>query len=228
MKSWLQTLLSKFTEEPLSDKGSLSYEKEIQEQEGKAMWLFVGLGNPGAKYEKNRHNIGFMAVEAMADGAYNFPPFKTSKFKAEITEKNIDGTKVILMKPQTYMNESGQSVGAVARFYKISPENIVVLHDELDLKAGKLRIKKGGGNAGHNGLKSIQAHLSTPDFWRIRMGIGHPGEKHLVSNYVLSDFAKAEQNWLEQVIDFTTDIYGKIIENGAQSVTKDINSFKPV
>lgn len=227
MKFWLQTLLSKFTKEPLSDKGSLSYEKELQKQEGKAMWLFVGLGNPGAKYEKNRHNIGFMAAEAIADGAYNFAPFKASKFKAEITEKTINGQKIILMKPQTYMNESGQSVGAAARFYKIPPENIIVLHDELDLKPGELRIKKGGGNAGHNGLKSIQAHLSTPDFWRIRMGIGHPGEKHLVSNYVLSDFAKADQVWLEQMIDFTADIYAKIIENGVESVMKEINSFKP-
>lgn len=190
------------------------------------MWLFVGLGNPGDKYKKNRHNIGFMAVEAMADGAHNFPPFKTSKFQAELTEKNIEGQKVILLKPKTYMNESGKSVGATARFYKIPPENIVVFHDELDLKAGDLRMKKGGGNAGHNGLKSIQAHLSTPDFWRVRMGIGHPGEKHLVSNYVLSDFAKSEHQWLEGVIDFIADSYAKVIENGAESYMKDINKFK--
>lgn len=190
------------------------------------MWLFVGLGNPGDKYMKNRHNIGFMAVEAMADGAHNFPPFKTSKFQGELTEKNVDSQKIILLKPKTYMNESGKSVGAVARFYKIPPENIVVFHDELDLKAGDLRMKKGGGNAGHNGLKSIQAHLSTPDFWRVRMGIGHPGEKHLVSNYVLSDFAKAEASWLEGVIDFVADSYAKVIENGAESYMKDINKFK--
>lgn len=157
--------------------------------------LLVGLGNPGKKYEKNRHNIGFMAIDQIAD-EYGFPAFR-SKFQGELSEKNINGSKVILLKPQTYMNESGQSVQAAVKFYKLNPDQIYVFHDELDLDPAKIRFKTGGGNAGHNGLKSIQKHLGTPDFHRIRLGIGHPGHKDRVSGYVLSDFAKADQDWLE-------------------------------
>jgi len=184
------------------------------------MWLIVGLGNPGSKYKDNRHNIGFMAVDEMAGTS-----FSPSKFKGDLAEVRKDGQKVLFLKPQTYMNESGQSVGAVARFYKIPTDKIIVLHDELDLKAGELRMKKGGGNAGHNGLKSMQAHLSSPDFWRIRIGIGHPGEKHLVSNYVLSDFAKAEAPWVEDVIHFLDRSFGNLIENGPESYMKDVNGY---
>lgn len=163
------------------------------------MILIVGLGNPGSKYEGNRHNIGFMAIDAIAED-YMFPAFK-EKFQGFYSEGRVDGKKVGLLKPQTYMNESGRSVGAAAKFYKITPNQIYVFHDELDLEPGKLRVRKGGGNAGHNGLKSIQAHLGKPDFWRIRMGIGHPGDKNRVSGYVLSDFAKEErESWLEKQI----------------------------
>lgn len=158
------------------------------------MWLLVGLGNPGDKYAKNRHNIGFMAIDELADN-HMFPPFQ-SKFEGLKAEKNLSNQKVILLKPTTYMNNSGKSVKAAARFFKIEPERIVIFHDELDLAPGKIKIRKGGGNAGHNGLKSIQAHLGTPDFWRVRMGIGHPGDKNRVHGYVLSDFAKSDQEWL--------------------------------
>ena len=163
------------------------------------MWLWVGLGNPGAKYEKNRHNIGFMAIDQIADD-YGFSPFK-SKHHGEYSQGTIKGQKVVLLKPQTFMNESGQSVGAVAKFYKIDPARIIVFHDELDLDPSKIRIKFGGGLAGHKGLKSMKAHLGTQDFWRVRMGIGHPGDKNRVSGYVLSDFAKAEYTAIQGVIE---------------------------
>lgn len=154
------------------------------------MWLFVGLGNPGIKYAKNRHNIGFMAIDEIAD-EHGFKPFK-SKFQGELSEGRINDEKIVLLKPQTFMNESGQSVQRVATFYKIPPKRVVVFHDELDLVPVKMRVKFGGGVAGHNGLKSIKAHLKTPDFKRVRIGIGHPGERDRVSGYVLSDFSKAE------------------------------------
>ena len=157
------------------------------------MYLFVGLGNPGNKYQNNRHNIGFLVLDDIATDY-------REKFQGLYTEQRIDGGKVGLLKPMTYMNESGQSVAKAAKFYKIPPENIIVFHDELDLKPGEVRTKFGGGTAGHNGLKSIKAHLGTPDFWRIRIGIGHPGDKNLVSNYVLSDFAKAEEQTFEDII----------------------------
>lgn len=183
------------------------------------MWMFVGLGNPGAKYVNNRHNIGFMIVDAIADGAVNFPPYRR-KFESEISEAPVTGAKVLLMKPQTFMNESGRAVGAAAKFYKIPPERIVVFHDELDLKPGEVRVKKGGGNAGHNGLKSIQAHLGTPDFWRVRIGIGHPGERDQVSHYVLSDFAKADTLLLEALTESLSEYYEKIISEGVEAYGK--------
>ena len=167
------------------------------------MWLIVGLGNPGDKYAGNRHNIGFMVADELAD-EYGFPAYK-SKFQGEVSEGRIEGEKVLLLKPLTFMNESGQSVGKAAKFYKIAPERIIVLHDELDLEPSKVRTKRGGGVAGHNGLKSIRAHMGTADFWRVRLGIGRPesraGDKNKVSNYVLSDFAKSEQGWVEVLRD---------------------------
>ena len=163
------------------------------------MLLFVGLGNPGKNYAGNRHNIGFMAVDEIAR-AYNFPPFR-ARFQGHASEGAIGSERVILLKPTTYMNESGRSVGEAAKFYKIALKDIVVFHDELDLAPGKLRVKMGGGNAGHNGLRSITAHLGN-DYKRIRLGIGHPGDKALVHNHVLSDFAKAEQQgWVSALCD---------------------------
>lgn len=165
--------------------------------------LLVGLGNPGKKYEKNRHNIGFMVMDMIAD-EHSFPAFR-SKFQGEFSEKKIGSQKVLLLKPQTYMNESGQSIQAAAKFYKLPAEQVYVFHDELDLDPAKVRLKTGGGNAGHNGLKSTQKHLGTPDFHRIRQGIGHPGHKDRVHGYVLSDFAKVDHEWLEKELKALSD-----------------------
>ncbi len=167
------------------------------------MWLLAGLGNPGEKYAGNRHNIGFMAVDAMAE-EYGFPPFR-SKFQGQVSEGRIGGSKVVLLKPQTYMNNSGQSVAAAAKFFKIPPERIVALHDELDINSATLKVKRGGGNAGHNGLKSIDSHLNTKDYWRIRLGVGHPGDKVRVHGYVLSDFSKTERVGIERMIESVRD-----------------------
>ncbi len=161
------------------------------------MRLFVGLGNPGGQYAGNRHNIGFMALDAIAD-AHGFPPFR-SKFSGLVTEGRLGREKVLLLKPQTYMNRSGQSVGEAARFYKLAAGDITVFHDELDLAPGKVRVKQGGGHAGHNGLRSIHAHLGEA-YGRVRLGIGHPGHKDRVSGYVLSDFAKADADWLDDLL----------------------------
>jgi peptidyl-tRNA hydrolase, PTH1 family len=167
-----------------------------------AMLLFVGLGNPGSRHTCNRHNIGFMAVEAIAR-RYAFAPFR-ARFQSRASEGQIAGERIVLIEPQTFMNESGRAVGEAARFYKIDPEDITVFHDELDLAPGKLRVKVGGGNAGHNGLRSISAHIGN-DYRRVRLGIGHPGDKTLVYSYVLNDFAKNEEPWVEALCDATAD-----------------------
>jgi PTH1 family peptidyl-tRNA hydrolase len=167
-----------------------------------AMLLFVGLGNPGLRHARNRHNIGFMAVEAIV-GRYNFAPFR-ARFQSRTSEGQIAGERIVLIEPQTFMNESGRAVGEAARFYKINLADIVVFHDELDLAPGKLRVKLGGGNAGHNGLRSITAHLGN-DYKRVRLGIGHPGDKALVYSYVLSDFSKSEEPWVEALCRATVN-----------------------
>lgn len=161
------------------------------------MKLFVGLGNPGSEYARNRHNVGFMAVEAVHE-AHGFGPWKR-KFQGHAADGEIAGEKILLLKPDTYMNESGRCVGEAARFLKIALEDIVVFYDEIDLAPGKLKVKTGGGNAGHNGLRSITAHLGN-DYVRVRIGVGHPGQKELVARWVLSDFAKADRDWLEPLL----------------------------
>lgn len=161
------------------------------------MQLFVGLGNPGGKYAKNRHNIGFMALDQIASD-HGFGPWK-SKFQGQIAEGRLGGDKVLLLKPETFMNLSGQSVGEAMRFYKMEPGDVTVFHDELDLAPGKCRVKMGGGHAGHNGLRSIHAHIGEA-YQRIRLGIGHPGRKDLVSAYVLHDFPKADDEWLNNLL----------------------------
>ncbi len=161
------------------------------------MRLFVGLGNPGAKYARNRHNIGFMAVDAIKE-AHDFAPWR-GKFQGQLAEGRLGTEKVLLLKPETYMNLSGQSLGAAAKFYKVTPADIVVFHDELDLAPGKCRVKTGGGHAGHNGLRSIHGVIGA-DYVRVRLGIGHPGDKGQVSNYVLRDFAKADADWLDDLM----------------------------
>lgn len=161
------------------------------------MFLFAGLGNPGDSYARNRHNVGFMAVDTIAE-EYGFPAFR-SKFNGLYSEGRIGGEKVGLLKPQTFMNESGQSIGTAAKFFKIAPERIVVLYDELDIQPGKMKLRLGGGAAGHNGIRSTISHVGA-DFWRVRIGIGHPGDKKRVSGYVLSDFAKVDQDWLDKML----------------------------
>jgi len=161
------------------------------------MQLFVGLGNPGAKYARNRHNIGFMAVDAIADD-HGFGPWR-AKFRGRVTEGSLGAEKVLLLKPETYMNLSGEAVAEAARFYKLAPGDVTVFHDELDLAPGKLRVKRGGGHAGHNGLRSIHAHMG-PDYARVRLGIGHPGHKDRVAAYVLQDFAKADAGWIDDLM----------------------------
>ena len=173
------------------------------------MNLFVGLGNPGQKYARNRHNIGFMALDRIA-ADHGFGPWK-SKFQAEISEGRLGSEKVLLVKPQTFMNRSGQSVGEVMRFYKLDSTDVTVFHDELDLAPGKVRVKAGGGHAGHNGLRSIHEHIS-PAYDRVRLGIGHPGRKEMVSPYVLSDFAKADADWLDDVLRGVSDGAGYLAD----------------
>ncbi len=166
------------------------------------MQVFVGLGNPGGKYQGNRHNIGFMALDRIA-ADHGFGPWR-AKFQGSISEGVLGGEKVLLLKPETFMNLSGQSVGEAMRFYKLAPEDITVLHDELDLAPGKLRVKRGGGHAGHNGLRSLHQHIGEA-YQRVRLGIGHPGRKELVAHYVLQDFAKADQDWLDDLLRGISD-----------------------
>ncbi|WP_322865249.1 aminoacyl-tRNA hydrolase [Aquicoccus sp. G2-2] len=166
------------------------------------MHLFVGLGNPGAKYAATRHNIGFMAVDRIA-ADHGFAPWR-SKFQGQISEGRLGAEKILLLKPETFMNLSGQSVGEAMRFYKLTPADITVFHDELDLAPGKVRVKQGGGHAGHNGLRSIHGHIG-PDYARVRLGIGHPGHKDRVAAYVLHDFARADEGWLDDVLRGLSD-----------------------
>ena len=174
------------------------------------MLLIVGLGNPGSKYQYNRHNIGFLAVDAIYR-RHSFSPW-SKKFKAEIAEGELGGEKVMLIKPQTFMNLSGESVGEAMRFYKLQPSDIVVIYDELDLPPGKARLKTGGGHGGHNGIKSIDAHCGK-DYRRLRLGIGHPGAKELVHNHVLGDFAKADNAWLDPLLGTLADHADMLVRN---------------
>ncbi|WP_315787463.1 MULTISPECIES: aminoacyl-tRNA hydrolase [unclassified Bradyrhizobium] len=169
------------------------------------MLLFVGLGNPGAKYARNRHNIGFMAVDEISR-RHRFSPWRR-RFQGETSEGALDGERVILLKPTTYMNESGRAVQEAASFFKLGIGDVTVFQDELELPPGKLRVKVGGGIAGHNGLRSISAHLGN-DYRRVRLGIGHPGVKELVHGHVLSDFAKSEMPWVEALCEAVADNAG--------------------
>lgn len=162
------------------------------------MWLLVGLGNPGDRYSQNRHNVGFMVLDEIAHD-YVCSSFKV-KHQALVSEGKIGDHKVLLMKPQTFMNESGRAIKEAVNFFKIAPDRIVVFHDELDLNPAKIRVKFDGGLAGHNGLKSTKAHLGTAAFWRVRLGIGHPGDKNRVSGYVLRNFNKEEWPDIEDMV----------------------------
>ncbi len=172
------------------------------------MRLFVGLGNPGAKYQGNRHNIGFMAVDEIAR-RHGFAPWRR-RFQGETSEGNLGNGRVILLKPTTYMNESGNAVGEAAKFFKMSVGDITVFHDEIELPPAKLRVKIGGGIAGHNGLRSISAHIGN-DYRRVRLGIGHPGLKELVHQHVLSDFARADRLWVEALCEAVAEAAGLLV-----------------
>jgi len=172
------------------------------------MHLFVGLGNPGDKYRNNRHNVGFMAADAIAR-RHNFPSFR-QKFSGLVAEGEIAGERVLILKPQTFMNASGDSVAAAAYFYKLGPTDITVFYDEIDLVPGKVRIKRGGGSGGHNGIRSIDPQVGA-DYRRIRLGVGHPGHKDAVMPHVLGDFSKADQEWLQPLLEAVGDNAGLLL-----------------
>ena len=184
------------------------------------MFLLVGLGNPGDKYKNNRHNIGFKAVLDIQD-RFSFSEF-TSKYNGLYSSGTINGQKVHLLMPQTYMNKSGHSVAQLANFFKIKPENIIVLHDELDIPPLDVKFKLGGGEGGHNGLKSITACIGSKDYIRVRLGVGHPGNKNDVSNYVLADFSKLEQEQYEDILKQVSDIVPVILKEG---ISKASNNY---
>jgi PTH1 family peptidyl-tRNA hydrolase len=173
------------------------------------MLLFAGLGNPGAKYANFRHNVGFMAADAIAR-RHSFSPW-AKKFQALVCEGRIGDEKIVLIKPQTFMNLSGQSVGEALRFYKLDPSALTVFYDELDLAPGKVRVKTGGGAGGHNGIRSIDGHVGK-DYRRVRIGIGHPGVKEMVTPHVLGDFAKTDREWLDPLLDAIADSAGLLIK----------------
>ena len=166
------------------------------------MQLLVGLGNPGAKYTDNRHNIGFMALDDIAR-AHNFSAWR-GKFHAQVADGTLNGEKVLALKPQTFMNKSGEAVGEALRFYKLPPEAVTVLYDEVDLAPGKVRIKTGGGHAGHNGIRDIERHIGN-GFHRVRIGVGHPGDKAKMLKHVLSDFRPADDVWLDPLLEALAD-----------------------
>jgi len=183
------------------------------------MKLFVGLGNPGSAYARHRHNVGFMALERIAE-RNGLGPWK-KRFHGLVCDGPIGGRRVTLLKPQTFMNDSGRSVGDAQRYLKIAEGDIYVFHDEIDLVPGKLRVKAGGGNAGHNGLRSISAHIGN-EFQRVRIGVGHPGSKDLVSHYVLHDFAKADALWFDPLLDAIAEAAGRLAQGDEARFLTDV------
>jgi peptidyl-tRNA hydrolase, PTH1 family len=184
------------------------------------MRLVVGLGNPGLRYARNRHNVGSMAVDAIArrHGTSGF----RSRFKGELSEAVIAGERALLFKPQTFMNASGEAVGETARFFKILLSDVIVIHDDIDLRPGKLRVKQGGGNAGHNGLRSIDALLG-PDYWRVRIGVGHPGVKELVQAYVLQNFPAEElTGWVEPLLDAVAETFALLLSGAPDAFMSEV------
>jgi len=174
------------------------------------MLLLVGLGNPGARYAANRHNVGFMAVDEIVR-RHRFPGFREkSRPHGAFSEGAVGGEKVAILKPLTFMNDSGSAVGAAMRWFKLTPADVIVIHDELDLAPGKVRVKRGGGAGGHNGLRSIDRHIGR-DYRRVRIGIGHPGDPDRVTGYVLRDFAKSDGDWLDKTLDAVADAFPLLV-----------------
>ena len=192
------------------------------------MHILAGQGNPGAKYAGNRHNLGFIVLDRIA-ADHGFGPWK-SRFQSEASEGTLQTAngpvKLLLLKPQTYYNESGRAAGEAARFYKLSPEDITVFHDEIDLAPGRLRVKRGGGHSGNNGIRSMLAHLS-PEVRRIRLGVGHPGDKSLVMPYVLADFAKAEKDWVEALLDACSRALPLLFEGNEDRYQSEVMRLAP-
>jgi PTH1 family peptidyl-tRNA hydrolase len=188
------------------------------------MLILAGLGNPGPTHERQRHNIGFMAVDALAR-RWSFAPFR-SKFQGQAAEGTIDGDKVLLLKPQTYMNDSGRSIGEAVKFYKLAPSDVVVFYDELDLAPGRFRMKTGGGAAGHNGVRSTIAHIG-PDFRRARLGIGHPGHKDRVLGHVLSDFHKVDHAWLKALTEAAADAAAFLVKGEDERYQAEVMRLAP-
>jgi len=183
------------------------------------MKLLIGLGNPGARYAGHRHNIGFRAVEAIAD-RHGFGPWKR-RFQGEAAEGRLGAEKALLLKPMTFMNESGRAAGEAMRFFKLAPADLFVFHDDLDLAPGRVKVKQGGGHAGHNGLRSLTAHCGA-EFWRVRIGIGHPGERAKVLSHVLGDFAKADARWLDPLVDAIADAAPDLVSGGEAKFATDV------
>ena len=192
------------------------------------MLLLVGLGNPGSRHANNRHNIGFMAVEAIAQ-RHGFSPWRR-RFQGQTAEGSVDGVKVLALKPETYMNESGQAVGEALRFFKLEPSAVLVIYDEIDLAPGKIKVKRAGGSGGHNGIRSIDMHIG-PDYRRVRLGVGHPGHRERVHGHVLRDFAKQDRDWLGKLLDTVADEFPRLVkgdESGFMSrVALVMNPPKP-
>lgn len=178
------------------------------------MQLWVGLGNPEPGMARNRHNIGFIAIDVIAD-RHGFSPWRR-RFNSVAAEGMIGGEKIVVLKPATYMNESGNSVQPAAAFYKLDPDAMVVFHDELDLAPGKVRVKRGGGAAGHNGLRSIDRRLASQEYWRVRLGIGHPGHKDRVTGHVLGNFSKADEDWLLPMLEAVSESAALLVERKAE------------
>lgn len=188
------------------------------------MHILVGQGNPDAKYLRNRHNFGFMVLDAIASD-YGFGPWR-GKFQSQVSEGRIAGDKVLLMKPETYYNETGRAVQAAIKFYKLTAEDVTVFHDEIDLAPGRLRVKRGGGHSGNNGIRSMIAHVGA-EVRRIRMGVGHPGDRNLVMPYVLADFAKADEAWRDAMITACSKALPMLLEHGDERYQTEVMRLAP-
>ena len=208
--------------------GWLTGRPAIIDSEGQAkeavMHILVGQGNPGAKYAGNRHNIGFMTMDAIA-ADYGFGPWR-SKFQGQVCEGTVVGTKLLLMKPETFYNETGRAAQAAMKFYKLTPEDITIFHDEIDLAPGRLRVKRGGGHSGNNGIRSMIAHIGA-DVRRIRMGVGHPGDKSRVMPYVLADFSKADEVWKDAMIDACARALPLLVTEGDERYQTEVMRLAP-